>query len=331
MKRTLIVAAIATLATGAAMAQSSVTIYGRLNLTLERQNINSTINSAKLSKMENNSSRIGFKGTEDLGGGLKAGFQLEHGFSPDTGTPAAAFWGRQSEVNLAGGFGMIRLGTFTSEAYFATADYISMHNHDTGTSSDALYAYIGRNTNTVAYRTPEFVKGLTLEGAVSAGEGVRDAGVMRTRSYDFAANYQLGALHLGLGYEKNGTTAKQVAVSGLYEMGSFIFGGMVQRDTDGYGVGLGTRTNFRVSAAYLLGASEFHVNVGKAGDYSKLSNSSARQYTLGYNYNLSKRTKVYGYYTKIDASEGTVAGRRVTITPYAQDFSSLAVGVRHNF
>lgn len=330
MKRTLIVAAVATLATGAALAQSSVTIYGRLNLTLERQNLNSAINSVKLSKMEDNSSRIGFRGIEDLGGGLKAGFVLEHGFSPDTGTAASQFWGRQSEVNLAGGFGMIRLGTFTSEAYFATSDYIGMHNHETGTSSDALYAYIGRNTNKVAYRTPEFVKGLTLEGAVSAGEGVRDAGVTRTRSYDFAANYQLGALHLGLGYEKN-ATAKQVAVSGLYEMGAFTFGGMVQRDTDGFGAGLGNRTNFRLSAMYALGASEFHVNVGKAGDYSKLANSSAKQYTLGYNYNLSKRTKVYGYYTKIDASEGTVAGRRVTITPYASDFSSLAVGVRHNF
>ena len=320
MKRTLIVAAIgafATLATGIASAQSSVTIYGRLNLSLERQDLNGR----KLSKMENNASRIGFKGTEDLGGGLKAGFVLEHGFSPDTGTPAAQFWGRQSEVNLSGGFGTVRLGTFTSEAYYATADYISMHNHDTGSSSDALYAYVGRNTNKIAYRAPEFIKGLSLEGAVSAGEGVRDAGVLRTRSYDFAANYQLGALHLGLGYEKN-ATAKQVAVSGLYEIGAFTFGGMVQRDTDGFGVNLGNRTSFRLSAMYALGASEFHVNAGKAGDYSRLTNSGARQYTLGYNYNLSKRTKLYGYYTKIDAERST---------PYAADFSSLAVGLRHNF
>ncbi len=326
MKRTLIVAAIATLATGAALAQSSVTIYGRLNLTLERQDINGV----KLSKMENNSSRIGFKGTEDLGGGLKAGFQLEHGFSPDTGTAAAQFWGRQSEVNLSGGFGMVRLGTFTSEAYFATADYISMHNHDTGSSSDALYAYIGRNTNKVAYRTPEFVKGLTLEAAVSAGEGVRDAGVMRTRSYDFAANYQLGGLHLGLGYEKN-ATAKQFAVSGLYEMGAFTLGGMVQRDTDGYGMGFGKRSSFRVSAAYNVGASEFHVNVGKSGDYSRVANSDAKQFTLGYNYNLSKRTKVYGYYTKIDDNKAGIYTGGPRGGNREGEFSSLAVGVRHNF
>ena len=314
MKRTLLVATLVTLASGAALAQSSVTVYGRLNLTLERENLNGT----KLSKMENNASRIGFKGSEDLGGGLRAGFQLEHGFSPDTGQAASSFWGRQSEVNLSGGFGIVRLGNFTSEAYFATSDYIGMHNHETGTSSDALYAYIGRNTNKVAYRTPEFVKGLTLEGAVSASEGGG-----RIRNYDFAGNWQIGALHLGLGYEKAGTatvSAKQVAVSGLYEFGSFILGGMVQRDTNAYGSG--NRTNFRVSAAYNLGQSEFHVNVGKAGDYSNRSDSGAKQYTLAYNYNLSKRTKIYGYYTKVDAER---------FTGYASDFSSLAVGVRHNF
>jgi predicted porin len=315
MNRIFVAAALATLASSAAMAQSTVTVYGRLNLTLEKQDNNGS----KIVVEQNNASRIGFKGTEDLGGGLKAGFQLEHGFSPDNGAPGAPFWGRQAEVNLSGGFGTVRMGTFTSEAYFATSDYIGMHNHETGTSSDALYAYIGRNINKLAYRSPGFVKGLSLEGAVSAGEGVRDGTVMRSRSYDFAGNYSLGALHVGLGYEKNGN-AKQMAVSGLYEFGSFILGGLVQRDTNAYGSG--NRTNFRVSAAYMLGASEFHLNVGKAGDYSNTPNSGAKQYTLAYNYNLSKRTKVYGYYTKIDAEART---------GYASDFSSFALGVRHNF
>ena len=311
MTRTLIVAAIATLATSAAMAQSSVNIYGRFNVTAEAQNSNGV----KTKVLQNNSSRIGFKGTEDLGGGLKAGFILEHGFNADTGQPSSAFWGRQSEVNLSGGFGTVRLGNFTSEAYYATSDYIGMHNHETGTSSDSLYAYIGRNINKVAYRTPEFVKGLTLEGAVSANENSS----AKARSYDFAANYQVGALHLGLGYEKFGT-AKQMAASALYEMGSFVLGGMVQRDTNAYGNG--DRTNFRLSAAYMMGTSEFHLNVGKAGDYSKQTQSGAKQYTLGYNYNLSKRTKVYGFYTKVDAER---------FTGYASDFSSLAAGIRHNF
>ena len=323
MKRTLIVAAIATLATGAAMAQSSVTIYGRLNLSAENQK-NVTANGT-VKALQNSASRLGFKGTEDLGGGLKAGFQLEHGLNADTGLPSGAFWGRQSEVNLSGGFGMIRLGRFTSEAYFATADYISNHNHDTGTSDDKLYAYVGRNTNKIGYRAPEFVKGLTAEVAVSAGEGVSPA-----RSYDFATNYAIGGLQLGAGYEKNGT-AKQLAVRAAYAFGPVLLGAYVQRDTNGYGANLGNRTNFRVSAMYTMGASELHANLGRAGDYSKLANSAASQVTLGYNYNLSKRTKVYSFVSKVN--NGTAlsyfgalgAGGRVL------DTTVVAAGVRHNF
>ena len=323
MKKTLIVAAVSALAAGSALAQSSVTIYGRVNVTAERQD-NAGI---KTYKLVNNASRIGFKGTEDLGGGLKANFILEHGFNIDTGAASqTAFWARQSEANLAGGFGMVRLGNFTSEAYYATADYVSMHNHDTGPSSDALYAYVSRNTNKIAYRAPEFVKGLSLEGAVSAGEGAAN----QTRAYDFAANYALGGLQLGMGAARN-NQAEQYAVRALYEFGSLVLGGYVQRDKNGYdgrvaptysSKALGNRTTYRLSGAYMLGKSEFHMNFGSAGDYSKISNSSAKQFTVGYNYNLSKRTKVYGYYTKVDDSVAKV---------YGGDFSSIALGLRHNF
>ncbi|MBP6763805.1 MAG: porin [Rubrivivax sp.] len=315
MKRTLIVAAIAMLTTGAALAQSSVTVYGRLNLTVEKQKFEGDSST----ELVNSASRIGFKGTEDLGGGLKAGFVLEHGFSPDDGKAASTFWGRQSEVNLSGGFGTVRLGTFTSEAYFATSDYIGMHNHETGTSSDALYAYVGRNINKVAYRTPELVKGMTVEAAVS----LVDKGVGADRNIDIAVNYGAGPLHVGFGYEKGDNDAKQFAFSGTYEMGSLILAGLVQRDTDGWGAGLGSRTNFRAAVAYMMGASELHFNYGRSGAYSKLSGSSANQLTLGYNYNLSKRTKVYGYFTKT-TDDKKVYG-------FGGDFQALAAGLRHNF
>jgi predicted porin len=320
MKKTLIVAALSALTAVTAFAQSSVTIYGRFNDTMERIDRNGS----KTSELVNNASRIGFKGTEDLGKGLKANFILEHGFNADTGTVSGSFWGRQSEVNLSGGFGTVRLGTFTSEAYFASADYVSMHNHDTGDSSDSLYAYIGRNTNKVAYRTPEFVKGLSLEAAVSAGEGAP-----RVRTYDFAANYAIGGLALGAGYEKNGD-AKQFAVRALYETGPFAFGAYVQRDTDGYGVKFGNRTTFRLSGAYTLGASEFHLNGGAAGNYSNIKDSKGRQLTAAYNYNLSKRTKVYTYYTMTDADKAGIYTGGVGKDGKGK-FSAFALGVRHNF
>lgn len=322
MKNTLIVAAVASLAAGSALAQSSVTIYGRVNVSAENQKNIGAVGTQRV--LQNSASRLGFKGTEDLGGGLKANFILEHGFNIDDGRASqSAFWARQAEVNIGNSsFGTVRLGTFTSEAYFATADYISMHNHDTGTSEDKLYAYLGRNTNKIAYRLPEFVKGFSLEGAVSAPEGAANT----SRSWDLAANYNAGPLALGAGYERN-AGSNQFAARALYEFGPVVLGGYYQRHED---VALGVRNLFRVSAAYMMGQSEFHVNVGRTGDFDKLTKSAATQYTVAYNYNLSKRTKLYAFYTAVNNGDnfsyfGASQGARVL------DPKSLAVGIRHNF
>lgn len=300
----------ALLLAGAAQAQQ-VSIYGRINLTVESQKVGNAGNKTVLA---NNSSRWGLKGSEDLGGGLKAGFQLESGFSADTGAAASTFWGRQAEVNLSGGFGTLRLGQMTSEAYYATADYISAHNHDTGPSSDALYAYIGRNGNKVSYRLPELAKGMSLEFSGALKEGAAD------NSYDAAWNWQIDALHLGAGFEKNGD-AQQAAFRVFYMPGSFGFGAYWQRDEDAWGRA-GSRNNLRLMAMWVQGANEFHVNHGRAGKIGSLANSDATQTTLGWNHNLSKRTKVYGYLTRVD--DGSVG-------VYGGDFRSFAVGLRHNF
>ncbi len=303
------------LAVGAAapaFAQSSVTIYGRLNETIENQKVGT---GSTTWVEQNNSSRIGFKGSEDIGGGIKAGFQIEHGFAPDTGAANAVFWGRRSEVNLTlSSLGTIRLGNMVSEAYYATADYVSMHNHDTGTSSDALYAYVSNNTNKVAYHSPTF-SGAAVDFARTLSEGV--AGVNKT--YDLAVNWDGGPLHVGGGYAKNGS-AHQFAVRGLYEMGDFTFGGYVQRDTDVFATG--DRTNIRLSGMYTMGLTELHLNFGKAGKTGSVADSGARQFTAAVNYNLSKRTKVYGFYTKLDDNAANL---------YGGDFRSVAMGIRHNF
>ena len=92
--------------------------------------------------------------------------------------------------------------------------------------------------------------------------------------------------------------------------------------------GASERNAWRVAGMYTLGNSEFHLNYGATDDDDNIGNNSgAKQWTVGYNYNLSKRTKVYGFYTKIDnenlASYGTgIAGA---------NFNSYAVGIRHNF
>ena len=317
-KHSLALAVLALVAAGTASAQSSVTLYGRLNVTAEREKIGSA---KAIVELENNSSRLGLKGEEDLGGGMKAGFILEHGFDPTTGKAASNFWGRQSEAYLSSNFGTLRLGNFGSEAQLATGDWVSMHNHDTGTSADRLYAYFGSDVNKVAYRAPTLVKNLVLEGSAS------EATATAKRTYDLAANYELGALKLGAGYNKQGD-AKQFAVRAAYEMGAFTVGTYVQRDTNA--IAAGSRTNVRLAGMYTMGASEFHANVGAAGKVGGAAGTAAKQFTLGYNYNLSKRTKVYTYYTKLDNGANSNYGADLGLKT-GEDFSSLAVGVRHNF
>ena len=333
MKRSLFLAALATLTSGAALAQSNVTIYGRLNVTAERQKDGDTT----LNVLQNNSSRIGFKGTEDLGGGLKAFFLIEHGFSPDDGRAATTFWGRESNVGLEGSFGRVRLGNMgPTAAYFATADYISMHNHDTGTSSDAFYLYPGDVRNTIAYATPN-ISGFTGEAQM----GLKEAANTK-HTFVLAGNYDAGPLHLGAAYVSaptgliappaSGDDHKEFGIRGLYEMGPFTVGAYYinNRIDDGAGNSL-KRNAIRLAAMYAMGASEFHANFGKASNFkangTTVDDTGASQFTLGYNYNLSKRTKVYGFYTQVSNNDFAV----YSVSTPGTKFSSLAVGVRHNF
>ncbi len=305
MKTPFAILTIATLSAGGALAQSNVEIYGRINLSLERQEVNGQ--SAK--GMYDNSSRIGFRGAEDLGGGLKAGFVIEHGFSADTGEADGTFWGRESTVSLSGGFGTLRLGNMpASEAYFATADYVSMHNHDTGSSADALYGFVavGALQNTVAYTSPT-VGGLRFDVQYGLKETSKNDNPM-----SIAVSYDAGPLHLGLGHEDY-DGLKSTALRALYEMGAFTVGGYVER-----GSGDAKYHNVRIAGMYAIGASEFHLNLGKRGDTNSIDGTDADQLTIGYNHNMSKRTKLYAYYTKLDV--GTIV-----------DFNSFALGVRHNF
>ena len=337
-KNHLLLALLAAVGASSAMAQSSVTLYGRVNTTVERQKDGDLTTTG----MFNNASRFGFKGVEDLGNGLKAGFQLEAGFNSDDGSDALAFK-RQSEVNLSGNFGMVRLGNFYPESYYATSDYIGMHNHETGSSSDALYVdpawfYGTGNGNKVAYRTPTF-NNFWAEASVSMHEKANAAPAVNKNGYDLAANYNNGPLSLGAGYSYWNSNY-QAALRGLYTFGQFTVGAYYQRNKDDnaiLGAGAGTRNNFRLSGMYVLNASEFHVNVGRANSWSKVDDSAATQWTLGYNYNLSKRTKVYTYYTKVNNGKNASYGYATkdennnVIRANGLNTSSFAVGVRHNF
>ena len=348
-------AAVGALASADAQAQSTVTIYGRANATIESQKVTGV---ERTEVLQNNASRWGLRGSEDLGGGLKAFFQLESGFNIDTGVATNNFgqgasgslFNRESFVGVTTGLGTLRAGRITSPLYFASADYISMHNHDTGTSSDALFNFFAtgvNNNNSLAYKTPSF-GGADVEVAYSFAAGflpnnpaafVEQPGSRNQKNLQVAFNWQGGPLHLGGGYaqmkDQSGLPATAETkddtwvIRGLMELGAFTVGAYYERSKFDFGANQRrSRNNYRLSGMYALGQNEFHVNYGMAGDFSGLSDSGATQWTLGYNYNLSKRTKVYGFYTQLE--DGDRSNFYVGAGNGAK-FSSLAAGLRHNF
>ncbi|HQR04173.1 MAG: porin [Proteobacteria bacterium] len=245
MQKKLIALALAGLSS-AAFAQTNVTIYGVGDLSLESVKMDGTATSATdaPSKMRvaNNSSYIGFKGTEDLGNGLKAVFQLEtavsFGTNADTlgGTgahaPAAANFGaaRDSYLGLAGDFGTVAIGTLTgpyralgvlvtNAPGAASAAYTGAV---TGTIGGVRTSSDDRTSNMVAYISPNF-NGfqVTLGYAADANSNNAANNSLSGRTWTLGANYAAGGLTLGYAYlnsqdPQNAAAAALNGVAGPY-------------------------------------------------------------------------------------------------------------------
>ncbi len=301
---------IAALLCTSSLAQSTVTLYGRINTSVENQRIGIA---DRVSVLNDNASRFGLRAREDLGNGLFAMAQLESGFDSSTGAnTASAFFNRRSHVEAGSAvWGSVRMGAWLPGSYFALADYVSLHNHDTGRSADALYSFVAfTKANKIAYLGPQW-HGLRSELSVAMAEG------NGKNTVDASAQYDAGPWHLGAAYARQGP-GQQMGLRALYEWSQWTLGGYVQRESVDGSVNGKSRGIFRLAAMYRIGPSEFHLNGGytqKGGAQSE----RARQYTLAYNYNLSLRTKVYTYYTAVDSDTK------------AKSSNSIALGVRHNF
>ncbi|HBW60951.1 MAG TPA: porin [Comamonas kerstersii] len=355
-------AVLAVCGTSAALAQSSVTLYGRVNTSIEHQKLGN----ASATGLVSNSSFIGFRGTEDLGNGLKAGFILESQFNSDNGTGTADNGGvnftRQSELNLSGDFGLLRLGTFDPYSYSVTADAISMHNHDTGPSADMLYSGVLWGGNKIAYRTPTFA-GFDAEVQYQFGEkatlddkdpngNITTPGAWENKGgWDLGVNYANGPLGLGFGYseyKKNATAAglaanlsnekdSQFALRASYELGDLTLGAYYQQQKFKEAGSSEKRNVYRLAAKYVIGASELHANIGRADKWKvngAKEGKAPTQWTLAYNYNLSKRTKVYALYSSINNAQESEIGSgsfNLSTQEDSYKFRTFGVGIRHFF
>jgi predicted porin len=326
MKKSLVALAVLA-ASGASFAQSSVTLYGIADIWLGNVKTNGVGGTSvtQLTSGGVSTSVWGLKGSEDLGGGLKANFKLEQGFALDTGVATAGF-NRIAQVGFSGGFGEVKLGKVSS-AYndaegAAGAAFGSGALGPIGIAFVSDAAYTSRPTNTIYYATPTF-GGFDAMVSYSLDEKVATTG---TEIVSLALTYSAGPVYAGLGYQTeqvvgNTVEAKYTQANVTYDLGVAKLLGAFGKVTNSANVAGDDASEWQIGADVPV-SSAFTVSTG----YAK----STRSFTVGADdkvtvlsvagaYSLSKRTTAYvGFATSKQDSTDVKTDR-------------YAVGVKHTF
>ena len=339
-KHLIALAAVATLATsGAALAQSSVTIYGRLDASVGTIDKGAGSDSKMFSggDVGLTTPRLGFRGTEDLGGGLKANFQLEQRLDLDTGAqqPTKAngvdvpgFKGATT-LGLAGGFGQVRIGRMLTvyDDVRALSNSRNLFDSNGFTPTGAVFKAISGTKTKNADYTSRFNSQIRYDMPVMGGVygGVSYAFEQTATKGDklagFMLGYKAGGLDIALGYQDEKTKQKYTTLAGAYDMGSFaVSAGYNQRS--GVAAADGDDAEYNLGVEVPVGA--FKLSAGYAASKTKNIANTAKSSGFGFGgtYSLSKRTRVYAGYSKVEEKTlGKVTGENTI----------LALGVRHDF
>lgn len=332
MKKNLIALAVLA-ASGVASAQSTVTVYGIADVWFGSSD-NGTVRQTGIGSGGVSSSRFGFKGSEDLGAGLKANFVLEQGFSIDTGANATAgqAFSRQSFVGLSSAaFGEVRLGkTYTP---FDDISGATTPGFDSALSPSVnVWASTGYNANpanTMYYASPSF-SGFSGAVSYSLGEDKNTVAPAFNNKAghiaSFNVKYEGGPVYAGLAYqtEKAAGPAPSVKFTRLnasYDLGvvKLLAGygrvadqsALVSKTTD-WQIG----ADFPVTSALTLSGGYAH---SKDND---LASTKRTGLGLAASYSLSKRTSVYGGIQAAKTTANSAADVKTDL---------YAVGIRHAF
>lgn len=340
-KSALAIAALLSVTAGVASAQSSVTLYGVVDASIE--NVKGTSSVTRVSSDNFASSRLGFRGVEDLGGGLKAKFVLESGLKVDTGVAGSSdkFWSRGAWVGLEGSFGEVRLGRTDTPmgAIVGNTNILGGQAYDdfaiANTFANGTYR---RVDNSITYILPKLVQGLTLQGQYSVrASGNEASGDDQGKGFSLAAQYADGPLALGAAYlEFKANAAGSYENSAAVAYASYDFG--MAKLTGYYNVD--SRSTL-AEQKRLLGArvlvpvtTDFSVQAGLSKVYNSAKSAAdddALILAVKLNYNLSKRTGVYGLLTTVDNDSASSLGVAGVATAAGKNSHGLAVGVRHAF
>jgi predicted porin len=335
MKHNLIaIAAAGLFAAPLVQAQGNITVYGIVDLAARSVDNQGPGSQESLVSGSASTSRLGLRGTEDLGGGLSVSFNLEHGLSADTGEPAGGnrFWDRRATVSLASkNLGELRLGrdyvpSYRNWSRYDPFSYVGVaRSADLFSNSPAgpINAAFGRNDNTLVradnaaqYLLPK-LGGLEGEIMVAAGEG-GDATAGRAKLYGVRLGYatKVFGVSAATTTSQNSLTTngkfKDSVVGGSYTFGpvelSAAWRQMKYSSAKQTNLLIGAEGSF---GSHVLKASYQRVDMqGRVGN-TNVDANDANKLGLGYMYNLSKRTAVYTTVARISndgAARYTIPG-----------------------
>lgn len=343
----------------AAQTAPGVTLYGRVDMAIAYQTRLFTTPTSgvvtgghrwHVDSGGSNGSRWGLRGSEDLGGGLRALFVAESGLQADTGVigQGGRAFGRQVYVGLDGGFGRLTLGRQYTPWFDVLSTSDPFGNNLVGNSGNVEHAN-PRADNAIVYGTPNFA-GLTAHGMLALGE--RNGSGAAGRQVNLALKYQRGPLWLGAAHARHGSveevppasgnfqsnvTAKFSIVGASYDFGVVkVFGNYaVMDDMNPTVQPAPTPVAGAEGSSWLVGASapllggSLMASVVTLDD-KRVQDRDARMLAAGYTYPLSKRTMLYGAWARMINRNG---GTLTVNTPSYPGTSEMQfqAGVSHAF
>jgi len=334
-----------------AQAQSSVTLQGTADATMIRVTGSRTSNTL-LNSGGNSTSKLTFRGVEDLGGGMYANFWLESGFLLDNGTGTASntnnqpsgtttapagtqglTFNRRAIVGIGGPWGEIHAGREWSPTYDAFTSRYDLFGVGVGVGLNytaSINPQQVRVSNDVAYITPKFFGGLSANIQHWAGENPSGTATHRDGSGDgIRFNYDSGPISAVAHYARTHFAAGDAiyrAVAGYYDAGAFKVAFNANHDQQG---ALKQR-GWNVGGLYRIGVGDIKGTVSRIRT-NAAGSPEGTKYALGYVHNLSKRTAVYTSVARIHNKNGANFAISGSTTAPNQSSSGLDIGIRHHF
>jgi len=312
----------------AAQAQTAnVTLYGRLNLTMEGVQVRNQpegVSEPWIYRVSSNSSRLGVRGTESLGGGLNAIFQIESSVNGDAGGGTIA--GRETFVGLQGGWGTVKIGNFLApyddiHPIFGNVPTLTTSILSTaslwgqGPASKAQGGFDARLGNSIRYDSPNF-SGFT--GSIQASQQTETSN-RNGMVYSMGGFYNNGPWQAGLAYERNqnvratSTVDQAFSIAGGYNFGIARVGAVYERLDYDTPTGDLKRDLYGATVTFNLGPGQgyfgwIHGDKGKGssadgtqvGGLVKGNDTKSDEFVVSYTYPLSKRTLTYVGYVLIN-------------------------------